>query len=542
LQFGPPPAFIIHESEEVIMANKTLFASLRDALIPKTDAVNAENAPAYALAPKQALAQYAATGCFGRTFYATAQEQLDRVLELCEAIAAGGDIEFIAQVAIYGRTQSFMKDMPALLCGWLSARDARLHELVFARVIDNTRMLRNYVQILRSGVVGRKSLGSAPKRLVREWLASRDEDALFAASVGQSPSLSDIVKMVHPKPGGARREAFYGYMLGRSYEANALPNLIAQFEQFKAGESTEVPDLPFTMLSALPLGKQDWIQIARNASWQTTRMNLNTFARHGVFENERLVWEIATRLRNAEEIGRARVFPYQLLTAYQNCDAAVPQIVREALQDAMELAIANVPQIGGNVVVCPDVSGSMSSPVTGYRAGSTTSVRCIDVAALVAAAVVRKNPSAIVLPFERDVVSVDLNSRDSVMTNAAKLASIGGGGTNCSAPVKFLNKQKANADLVIFVSDNESWVDQGRARGTALMAQWSEFRQRNPQARLVCLDVQPNGTTQATEREDILNIGGFSDQVFEVISAFASGKLEADHWIGRIAQIAPVAA
>jgi 60 kDa SS-A/Ro ribonucleoprotein len=58
------------------MANKTLFACLGDALIPQTDTVNSENAPAYALAPKQALAQYAATGCFGRTFYATADEQL----------------------------------------------------------------------------------------------------------------------------------------------------------------------------------------------------------------------------------------------------------------------------------------------------------------------------------------------------------------------------------------------------------------------------------------------------------------------------------
>ena len=92
----------------------------------------------------------------------------------------------------------------------------------------------------------------------------------------------------------------------------------------------------------------------------------------------------------------------------------------------MELAIANVPSIEGRVVVCPDVSGSMKSPVTGYRAGSTTSVRCVDVAALVAASVLRKNQSATVLPFEQGVVPVDLNSRDSVMTNAGRLASIGG--------------------------------------------------------------------------------------------------------------------
>ena len=275
------------------------------------------------------------------------------------------------------------------------------------------------------------------------------------------------------------------------------------------------------------------MEIAKNAGWQTTRMNLNTFARHGVFETDGLASLMAARLRDAREIQRARVFPYQLLT-YQNCDEAVPQEVRDALQDAMELAIANVPSIEGRVVVCPDVSGSMKSPVTGHRAGSTTSVRCVDVAALVAASVLRKNQSATVLPFEQTVVPVDLNSRDSVMTNAGRLASIGGGGTNCSAPVRLLNQQKAKADLVLFVSDNESWVDQGRGRGTALLAEWSEFRQRNPKARLVCLDIQPNQTTQAAERTDILNIGGFSDQVFDVISAFASGQLEADHWIARI--------
>jgi 60 kDa SS-A/Ro ribonucleoprotein len=521
------------------MANKTLFASLRDALIPKTDAVNSESAPAYALAPKQALAQYAATGCFGRTFYATAEEQLTRVLELCNAL----DPQFVARVAIYSRTQSFMKDMPALLCAWLSARSAdketaRLHEAVFSRVIDNARMLRSYVQILRSGVVGRKSLGTAPKRLVREWLAGRDEGVLFSSSAGQSPSLADIVKMVHPKPANPTRQAFYGYMIGRSYDANALPKLVMQFEQFKAGETLDVPDLPFMLLSALPLTANDWVSIAKNASWQTTRMNLNTFARHGVFEAKGLAGRIAARLRDAGEIRRARVFPYQLLTAYQNCDAAVPQEVRDALQDAMELAIANVPSIEGRVVVCPDVSGSMRSPVTGHRRGSTTAVRCADIAALVAASVLRKNSTATVLPFDYGVVPLDLNSRDSVMTNAGKLASIGGGGTNCSAPVRLLNTMQEKADLIIFVSDNESWVDAGRGRGTALMAEWSEFRQRNPKARLVCLDIQPNQTTQAAERADILNIGGFSDQVFETISAFAAGKLEADHWIAQIEAVA----
>ena len=43
---------------------------------------------------------------------------------------------------------------------------------------------------------------------------------------------------------------------------------------------------------------------------------------------------------------------------------------------------------------------------------------------------------------------------------------------------------------------------------------------RNPKARLVCIDLQPYSTTQAPERDDILNVGGFSDAVFNVVSSF----------------------
>jgi len=518
------------------MANKTLFKSLIGKLVPATDALNEERAPAYALSPQAQLAQYAATGCLNTTFYATADEQLAKVLELCADL----DAEFIGKTAVFCRERAFMKDMPALLCAVLSVKDREVLARVFPRVIDNAKMLRNFVQIMRSGAVGRKSLGSVPKRLVREWLDARDPAMLFKANVGQDPSLTDIVKMVHPKPKDAARDALFGYFIGRDYAFDALPDVARSFEAFKKGESREVPDVPFQMLTALELGTAEWTAIARRAPWQMTRMNLNTFARHGVFGQPDMTELIANRLRDAKAIARARVFPYQLMVAYTMAvaNADIPKEVCEALQDAMEIAIANVPAVDGQVYVCPDVSGSMSSAATGYRKGATTAVRCIDVAALVAAAVLRKNSHTEVLPFERDVVRVNLNSRDSVMTNAAKLASVGGGGTNCSAPLALLNHRKAKGELVIFISDYESWVDAGGGRGTATMREWNVFKQRNPKARLVCIDVQPYRTVQAIERDDILNVGGFSDQVFAVITEFASGELNADHWIDVIESVA----
>ena len=520
------------------MANKKIFKSHPGTLMPATDAFNEEYAPAYALSPKHQLAQYAATGCLNTTFYATAGEQLAKVLELC----AGIDAEFIARTAVFCRERGYMKDMPALLCAVLSVKDRELLARVFPRVIENAKMLRNFVQIMRSGVVGRKSLGSAPKRLVREWLDARDPATLFKANVGQDPSLTDIVKMVHPKPKDASREALFGYFIGRDYALDALPDVARSFEAFKKRESLDVPDVPFQMLTALELGTAEWTAIARQAPWQMTRMNLNTFARHGVFGQRGMTDLIASRLRDPQAIAKARVFPYQLMVAYTmaNANADIPREVCEALQDAMEIATANVPKFDGKVYVFPDISGSMHSAVTGYRRGATTAIRCIDVAALVAATVLRKNPQAEVIPFESDVVKVRLNPRDSVMTNAEKLARLPCGGTNCSAPLRFLNRRRAKGDLVIYVSDNESWLDApyhgryGCSSATETMYEWANFRQRNPSARMVCIDIQPYATVQAKERPDILNVGGFSDHVFELISEFARGELNADHWIGVI--------
>ena len=70
------------------------------------------------------------------------------------------------------------------------------------------------------------------------------------------------------------------------------------------------------------------------------------------------------------------------------------------------------------------------------------------------------------------------------------------------------------------------------------MREWEVFRARNPQARLVCIDIQPDATTQAAERDDILNVGGFSDEVFTVIGDFAAGQLNGTEWIDRIDAIA----
>lgn len=513
------------------MANTTLFQSIKNRLI-KTDTYNEAGGIAYTLTPKQQLAQLAATGCLNNTYYADAQSQLDQVLKLAESL----DAEFIAKTAVYARQKGFMKDMPALLLAVLAQKDVNMLARVFDQVVDNGKMLRNFAQIIRSGAVGRKSFGNRPKKLMQTWLLTATEKQLLNAAVGNSPSLADVVKMVHPKPREAWRAAWFAWLIGKPYDREALPPITRAFEDYKQSREGTLPNVPFQMLTALDLNSGDWAEIARNGSWQQIRQNLNTFLRHEVFAKSKNIKMVAEKLRDETAIARARVLPYQLLTAYQATSNQMPFEIREALQDAMEAAVQNVPAIQGKVVVCPDVSGSMHSSVTGHRGSATSKTRCIDIAALVSAAMLRTNPQARVIPFEQITVNVQLNPRDSIMTNAEKLANIGGGGTACSAPLAMLNREKADVDLVVIVSDNESWADdnQGWGATTSLMKEWDILKRRCPEAKLVCLDIQPYVQAQARNRHDILNIGGFSDQVFTLIGSFAERGMGTDFWVEEI--------
>jgi 60 kDa SS-A/Ro ribonucleoprotein len=528
------------------MANKNIFNSKRNIITQETTTINEAGGSAYSLTPEHELAQYAVTGVFNNTFYTSAEDQLSNVKNLLNKIQ---DSSFIGKVAMYARKHGSMKDVPAFLVAYLASRPDHISQtvfhMVFPVVINDGRMLRNFVQMMRSGVVGRNSLGSMSKKAVANWFKNRDGNRIFTNSIGNNPSFVDILKLAHVRPMSKEHEATFAYIMGKLKDEGKenlnkhLPSLIVDFENFKTG-SEIVPNIPFQFLSSLDLSESAWKEIAKNCSWQTLRMNLNTFERHGVFNDKKMVKFVANRLCDVEEIKNAKVFPYQLYVAYNYFKGKHVEI-ENALQDALDCSLDNIPSFGENVFVCPDVSGSMGSPATGDRGSATSVVRCIDVAALLASAILRKNQNAKVIPFENEVVNIKLNSRDSVMTNAQKLASIHGGGTNCSAALEEIIRSGSGVDTIIYISDNQSWMDSGAwggksdygigLRGTLGINLFGSIKKKNPNAKMICIDIQPYGSTQFKERKDILNIGGFNDSVFNVIDSFVS---VGENWVDLI--------
>jgi len=537
------------------MANKSLFKGRRGTKAAPANTTNKAGGVAYNMPTDHALAQMAATCTFGDTYYTKADEQLSTMLELAQKVHP----EFVAKTAIFARERGFMKDAPALLLAVLAAsgdEGLRMFKKIFHRVIDNGRMLRTFVQIVRSGITGRRSFGSAIKREIQNWLGSKPVDMIFRWSVGNDPSMADIIKMVHPKAEG-ERAALYGYLVGKwrsKMEFDAVPQLVRHYEAFKAlkleaddpkNASAELPKVPFQMLDSLPLTTQEWSQMLRNGGWHFTRMNINTAKRHGVLEDPEMVNLIARKLADATQIRQSKVFPYQLLMAYIASDA--PPKIKRALHDAMEIATENTPELSKGVAVCVDTSGSMTQPITGYQdtnlqgtgfgPSSNSAMRCVDVAGLIAAVFVRKNPETIVVPFDTQVHSVKFDPFDTIMTNAQKF-SRNGGGTNCACAIHALNAQKVTSEVVVMVSDFEAWAERlyMLRAGTGLAQEWAIYKARVPNAKLVNINLVAGRTTQAENASDVYNISGFSDQIFTLVADWVNGY-DTDHWVQTIMKI-----
>lgn len=525
------------------MANKSLFSSAQS-LLPRADTWNEEGARAYQLSPKHELAQLAATGCFGDTFYAGAQAQLERLRSLVEQV---DEDLFLAKLAVYSRERAMLKDMPAALLLELSRRDLELFHAVFDRVVDNGRVLRSLFQMLRSGWFGRKSLSSSVQRAFRRWLNESSVSRLLAASIGNDPSLRDVLRLARPTPKDNARRALFGWLTDRPVEhwapatADDLPVEVRALKAYReaATEEAQVAILSeshfrWDLVADAARGPLTWKAIARQMGAQALRMNLNTLRRHGVFDDAALVDHLAARLADPDEIRSSRQFPYQYLAAYLNAEADIPSVLRDALGKAAEIACGNVPALPGPVVIGLDVSGSMQMPITGDRGlGSTSRVRCADVAALFAAAILRQNPDSLVVPFDDRAHRAALDPHDTILSLAARLAEYGGGGTDCSLPLREATTSHPDRKFAgcVLVSDNESWIGEGRHGSTAVMTEWHAFVQNQRRlhgsdfndAKLVCIDLQSYGTTQAPERSDILNVGGFSDAVFTVVASFLGG-------------------
>lgn len=492
------------------------------------DAPNSHDAPGYSLSDEQNLAQIVVSGTFNKSFYCSPAERMGLVKELVEKVST----KFLGQLAVYGSDKAYMKDVPAYLVAYLASKDIETFKKVFPMVIYNGKMLRNFVKIIRSGETGRKSLGTALKKAVAKWIESADTWTLLNASIGNNPSLKDIISLSHPKPTDDKRSDFYQWLSGREFKEENLPEEVQALLKFRRGEVSDIPNVPFMYLLSENMNLKNWCDLVVKSTWQQLRMNLNVFIRNGVLDAPHMEDLIAEKLNNKGLIEKGKVFPYQIYSAYISADLSKYPKVAKALEDCVQYTFSSVPTIETGFAVLTDISGSMMQPIHGSSSKVPSKITHVDVAGLITSVLLANGPNGEMVLFNSAPV-VHVRAREiaavTVFELTKEIKRLARGGTNCSAPLKYLNDTNSSCELIIFISDNESWIDdKGQnyafTQSGAVLNEWKKYKNRLPNAKLICIDIEPNKSFQVPEDSDILHVSGFSDQVFKVISDFLKGE------------------
>jgi 60 kDa SS-A/Ro ribonucleoprotein len=487
-------------------------------------------------------------------------------------LLVAGEYSFLACLAVYAREYGKMKDMPVVITAYLAVHAPWVFDGVAPLVLTNGKSIRNFVQVLRSGrIAGRKSIPRVARRYIAEWLNEAPEHVILNGSVGSDPSLADVIRMVHPKPANPVRAGLLHFVRHGRYASGAtfddkyrargttLPMLVANYMVAAQGGliAEDVRKLDFRLFERGYVEKRIelWKQLVPHMGWHALRMNLNTMERDGLFNEQNETADLVLgRLGSLDLIRRTPMMPYQVFTtlkAVQDWGNAYMLSIRSALMVAVGAAFNRDPAEGGapriecSVAVAVDNSGSMNSPVTGHRQGATTTVTCSEAAAVLAVGIVAgSRERARTLVFDTQAREVDV-SRVENLREAVSMLNSTGGGTNVSSPLLTLmhgSGGKPLPDIVIVVSDYESWVALGKSERyaslshqTHFMSVWREYRKRHPKAKLICVDMTPSATTQADLRaEGVYRVGGFSDAVFSYIDAVAKDEADAGAWEAAI--------
>lgn len=504
---------------------RSVFASVVPA-----GSVNYEGFPTYVHGLPDQARNFLRTGTLTGTFYVDARQLATEVIETLHRFAEA-DPMALAREAISARQDGYIRTLPLAALAVLSGMpDKTAFRVAAPRIIRVPRDAAQFVNICKSGAIPNAGKFAGCRLApVRAFCEELSEYHAVKGTQDRQMSLTDLVRLTHPVPTTEYMRELLGWLSGHVRGSDvrlnrqvvaleALKRASDPHEQARLIAESRLPYEAVTAVVTRP-ALMVWTALLAQAPTFNLLRNLRTFSRHGVFAEERNVALAVAKLSRPDALREARVLPFQCYTAWKAYSAygAADSRILAALSDAIEHSVGNLPLFNGRVAIAPDVSGSMQGCFTN-KEGTTSAA---EVAGIFASGLFKRCPNARVLPFEYDVVPLSLNPRDSVLTNAQAIASIGGGGTSLSAPVEKLLRERDKVDLFVGITDDEEWV------GHRFKEAWTQYRaQVAPRARAVLVTVVPNPHRPVPETEpDVHFVHGWSDAVMRYV-AEVSGLCE----------------
>jgi 60 kDa SS-A/Ro ribonucleoprotein len=389
----------------------------------------------------------------GDSFYETADTRLDRLKAAVANVVASGNLDFIANTAVYARNVFNMRTMPVVLTV-LFAEQLRAQKKTYAHlrklvsdVISRADEITDLTAFALNTFGDKKSMPMAVRRGVADAFNKFSEYQFGKYNRDGAVKLRDALFITHPKAKSPEQGAVFEKIRDQSLTVPyTWETELSRNGQLPVAERKSNKDLWTELLNSDKLG------------YMALLRNLRNIHEAGVSEDV-LDAKVYSVLADPAQVAKSKQLPFRFVSAFDNVTQFTNTKLNRALSKALDASFVNMPTLGENVWLILDVSLSMKS--LSYGQGNTsrpwTEVDApIYKAALFAAAMFKVNGAKNIklTVFSDRAEHLNINPEDSILTIRDNIRkSVYGGGTDLSTALSLSKTLGFTPDAVVVMSD-----------------------------------------------------------------------------------------
>ena len=354
----------------------------------------------------------------------------------------------------------------------------------------------------------KRGLADACTRLYDEFNALKYDQS------GSNVRMADVIDMCRPKPQAPWQSSLFKYLLDVRHKRDnprGLENLETisnvlnwRSEALKGNVSYDLPNgVTWEALSAYTkMDKAAWEAMIPKMGYMALIRNLRNFEEAGI--SKEAAAYVNNFISDPDKVAQSRQLPFRFWSAYSNSSSLR---YAQALEDAAQLSLSNMPKFPGRTLIMVDTSGSMSS--LGYSAKST--VRPVSAAALFGSAVASASEQSSIYIYASS--TAELKQQASILRNAQEIDNaIGavGHGTATWPSVKTAWDQRGPFDRVMVFTDMQEHFGQA----TFIPSNVPVF----------VWDLGAYGKSNIVPGSNRYLLGGLSDQSFKMVKLLEDFK------------------
>lgn len=521
---------------------------------------------AFKMEDKEELISTVMTTFLQDEYYEKEATKIARIQELLKKV----DPLFAAKLAIYARNEGNLRSVThfvaAEIAKYVSGSEwgKRFYDKIIVRPDDMSEIVSAYAHINGMSQKNISKIPNAMKGGFKTALERLDAYQIDKYKMqNREVSLIDLVRLFHPKGNQKNAEAFKRLVNGESLEG-LYETKILEKEMTKAGQLTKD-----ATEDEKEKAKHEAISGILDNVKGMPIMNLIRNLRNIILYAPDKVEDACAQLRIKDKILKSRLLPFRFATAYAeiekmswnkpNTDTAITfesdkaeeeltmiqfhslkRSVLDALEDAIQYSVENIPELEGNVAILVDHSGSCrgdeggSSAVSAFSKTSTAMI-----GNLFGSMMAYRQKNVYIGLFGDELIDVPMN-RNMKMLDFNKMSfdrgARCGGGTETGI-YDFIRKciiEKKKVDNVVVFSDCQigtgpynftPWYGRKMTdRGDHFHELFNKFKKLNPKCNWIVVNLRQSGGTSVFDKSmRILNIAGWSDKIFDVIKSQCRG-------------------